>query len=638
MIAKRGSALLSAALLLLGLAPALRAQDPASQQQTTDQQDKDKPTPEKKAYSLLDQVIDEAGGLKLPENRVFIQISAADLLWDKDEARARVLFGEAGAGIADMLRRSDPNDRRSAMANRAASELRQQLVLTVAKHNGDFAYQLLQTMPASPAPPQGPGGGRSPNSQSTLEQSLVAAIAANDPKTALKNAQGWLDKGEYPASLSKVLSQLQSKDPDSANKLADQVAKKLSPEELLAKPDAVRLSLSLLRTGPRTDSKSTDAQSTGPGSDRYLAESGYRDVMSAAITAALRATPQPPSAQGRGTGGGFRGGPNAARGTPQTPPTEADIAQTNARMLLTGLQGLQSQIDQYLPEKSLALRQKISQMGMDNSQRTAFSQMAALMQQGTSDSLMAAAAAAPQGMQNRLYQQAAMKALDEGNADRAREIANQHFEGTAQANLLRQVELQQAVNAAPNKPDDIRQIINKAQNDDERLSLLLQFAANLQAQNPKMSLQLLDEARALVSKKATSYGQFEAQINVAQAYASIDPAKSFETLEPGINQINELLSAASILSGFEVNIFKDGELPLRGGGSLSGLVTKYGTELAALAKLDFEKAQSMSERFQLAEPRILARLTIIRGLLGVPQTDGPQGGFGSFNRGGGRRN
>src|SRR5262249_40779025 len=171
------------------------------------------------------------------------------------------------------------------------------------------------------------------------------------------------------------------------------------PEELLAKPDAVRLSLSLLRPGPRTDSKST-AQPTAPGSDRYLAESGYRDVMSAAITAALRATPQPSSAQGRGPGGGFRGGPPSPRGTPQTPPTEADIAQTNARMLLTGLQGLQSQIDQYLPEKSLALRQKISQMGMDNDQRNAFSQMASLMQQGTSDSLMAAAAAAPQGMQN----------------------------------------------------------------------------------------------------------------------------------------------------------------------------------------------------------------------------------------------
>ena len=178
-----------------------------------------------------------------------------------------------------------------------------------------------------------------------------------------------------------------------------------------------------------------------------------------------------------------------------------------------------------------------------------------------------------------------------------------------------------------------------ANTDDEKLSLLLQFAANLEAQNPKLSLQLLDEARALVSKKATSYGQFEAQINVAQAYATIDPAKSFETLEPGINQINELLSAASILSGFEVNIFKDGELPLRGGGSLSGLVTKYGSELAALAKLDFEKAQSMTERFQLAEPRILARLTVIRGVLGVPQTDGSsQGGFGGFNRGGGRRN
>lgn len=248
---------------------------------------------------------------------------------------------------------------------------------------------------------------------------------------------------------------------------------------------------------------------------------------------------------------------------------------------------------------------------------------------------MAAAAGAPQGMQNRLYQQAAMKALDEGNPDRAREIANQHFDGTALTNLLRTVDLQQAVRSAPSKPDDIRQTINKAQSDEERLSLLLQFANNLRIQNPKLSLQLLDEAKELVSRRATTYAQFEAQIDVAEAYAELDTAKSFETLEPGINQINELLSAAAILSGFEVNIFKDGELPLKGGGSLPALVMRYGTELAALAKEDFERAQSMTEKFQLAEPRILARMTIVRGVLGLPVADTGNNGFG---RGGNRRN
>jgi hypothetical protein len=296
-------------------------------------------------------------------------------------------------------------------------------------------------------------------------------------------------------------------------------------------------------------------------------------------------------------------------------------------MLLNGLQNMQQQIDKYLPERSLAVRQKLTQMGMDRDDRGAFGQMAALMQQGTSESLITAAASAPQGMRNRLYQQAAMKALDEGRPDRAREIANQHLEGTARTNMLHTLEQQQAVRAAPNKKDEIREAINRAQSDDERVSLLLQFAANLQS-DPKLALQLLDEARGLVTRRATSYRQFEAQVSVARAYETLDPARSFETLEPGIQQINELLSAAAILSGFEVNIFRDGELPLKGGGSLTGLVTRYGAELASLAKIDFEKAQLLTERFQLAEPRVLARLTMIRGLLGASTKDSASTDFG----------
>lgn len=636
MNAKNVAALVLALVLMLGFVPGSLAQDSSGQLQSTSEQDKDKDklTPEKKAFLLLDQVISEAGGLKLPENRIYIQISAGDLLWDRDEPRARGLFGEAGSGIAEMMRRTDSNDRRAANANRTAIELRQALVLTVARHNGEFAYQLLQAMPEQA--PAGPGVRRQ-DSQNSLEQSLVAAIAANDPKTALKNAQGWLDKGEYPASLSKVISQLQSKDAEAATKLTDQLVKKLQPEELLAKPDAVRLSLNLLRPGARAEKKSgASAQAVAGTSEPFLAESAFRDVMAATITAALRATPQPQNTQARGGPGGFRGRPNnPGAGAAAAPQSEADIQQANARMLLMGLQSLQPQIDKYLPERSLALRQKLTQMDMDNDQRGAFGQMANLMQQGTSESLMAAAASAPQQVQGRMYQQAAMKALDEGNPTRARDIANQHLEGTARTNMLHTLELQQAVRSAPNKMDDIRQTLNRAQSDDERISLLLQFAGNLQADNPKLALQLLDEARGLVTRRAGNYGQFEAQVNVAHAYAALDPARSFETLEPGINQINELLSAAAILSGFEVNVFKDGELPLQGGGSLTAIVMRYGAEMASLAKIDFEKAQSLTERFQLTEPRVLVRLTMVRGVLGVTTTDSANRGFG-FNTGGGQ--
>lgn len=631
------TALLIALAILLGYGPASRAQDSSSQTLSAAQTEKDKPTPEKKAVILLEQIVGEAAGLKLSENRIYIQISAGDLLWNLDEARARALFGEAGSGIAEMMRRNDPNDRRSGNANRTALELRQQLVITVARHNGELAYQLLQTLPAPPT--TGPGM-RQQDSQTALEQSLVAAIAANDPKTALKNAQGWLDKGEYPSSLPKVLSQLQTKDADMATKLSDQLVKKLQPEELLAKTDASRLTMTLLRPGPRPDKKSGDgSQAVAPNSDQFLAESAFRDVMGAAITAALKATPAPQNAAGRGGQFGFRGRPNnPGGGAAVAPPTEADIAQSNARMLLMGLQGLQPRIDQYLPERSLAVRQKITELGLGNDPRGAFGQMATLIQQGTSDTLMTAAATAPQGIQNRLYQQAAQKAVDEGKPDRAREIANQHLEGTARDNLLRTVELRQAIgSASPNKMDDIRRTLASARSDDERVSLYLQFANTLQSDSPKLALQLLDEARGLVSRRATNYGQFEAQLNVAHAFAALDPSRSFETMEPGINQLNELLSAAAMLSGFEVNIFKEGELPLQNGGSLTGMVMRYGTELASLAKVDFEKAQMMTDKFLLPEPRILAKLTMVRGVLGVTSIDSANNGSGG--RGGqfGRR-
>ncbi len=60
-----------------------------------EQQQKEKAEKEKKAYALLEQVVDEAQLLKLPENRVRVQIGAADLFWERNEGRARTLFALA---------------------------------------------------------------------------------------------------------------------------------------------------------------------------------------------------------------------------------------------------------------------------------------------------------------------------------------------------------------------------------------------------------------------------------------------------------------------------------------------------------------------------------------------------------------
>ncbi len=236
-------------------------------------------------------------------------------------------------------------------------------------------------------------------------------------------------------------------------------------------------------------------------------------------------------------------------------------------------------------------------------------------------------------MQSRLYQQAAIKALDEGNADRARQIASDHLEGTTRDRVLQQVEFRQiSEKTEATTLDELRQTLASLHSDEERVNLLIQLSFSSREKNPKLAVQLLDQAKQLTNRKAVNYQQFEQQLRIADAFRELEPTRSFEVLEPGITQLNDLLSAAATLSGFEVNVFKEGELPLDARNNLSSMVSRYGQALGVLAKIDFDRAQTLANRFQLTEPRILARLSIVQGLLGNQPRDQ---GVNTYLRGGG---
>src|SRR5215216_2046089 len=97
------------------------AQDQPTQQPTTEELEKQKAEREKNAYRLLEQVIDEAQSLKLTENRVRVQINAADMLWDQNQARARSLFSMAAEGVAELARTQANAVRRFQPGNSGAS-------------------------------------------------------------------------------------------------------------------------------------------------------------------------------------------------------------------------------------------------------------------------------------------------------------------------------------------------------------------------------------------------------------------------------------------------------------------------------------------------------------------------------------
>jgi hypothetical protein len=615
--------------LMLGAASFVTAQEDPNLTPAEDQQQKEKAEKEKKAYTLLEQVVDEAQLLRLPENRVRVQIGGADLLWEHNEGRARTLFGLAAEGVAEMMRNAStnpgPDERRSGNRGRSGSQLRQELVLAVARHDATLAYQLLATT-RPPTPPPGTGNSRF-DSEDNLEERLLTQVAQLDPRLALQNAEQMIDKGQYSRSLAQVLAQLQAKDKDAAAKLEDKLVKRLQSANILATLDAGTLALSLLRGGPRPAESSTALPPVSlSSSPQMLAPSTYASLLGNLIDAALKATPQPAGSQrtannfrgrrGRPGGGGGGSGQNNAI----TEPSPAELEQANARRLLSGLQMMLPQIDQYLPGRSQALRQKMTELGITDNSRGSMLQVAREMQQGTSEGLLAAASAAPQVMQSRIYQQAAFRALAEGNTERALQIANDHLEANARESVLRAVEFRQTSEKVDGRTmAEVRQTLAGLRSDDERIDLLVQLSGNARQSNPKLAVELLNEARQFTNQRANNYRQLEQQLRVAEAFRDLEPARSFEILEPGIAQLNELLTAAATLSGFEVNVFQDGELPLEGRNGLSNMVTRYGHVLGLLATTDFEQSQTLANRFQLSEPRIVARLSIVRSMLGKEQ-------------------
>jgi hypothetical protein len=426
-----------------------------------------------------------------------------------------------------------------------------------------------------------------------------------------------MDKGQFPRTLPEVINQLHKQDPEAATKLTDKTVKKLQSANLLTNNEAAFLIQQFLMGGPRPSESAPGATTSYSGRPAILDQGSYMELLGTVVDLALKATPATPVRR-PGQPGVRSGVTNVGPNAPQQP-TQAQMERNGANRFLASLQTALPLIDQYLPAKSAVVRQKLAEFGLPTNPPMNV-QYRALQGNATSDALIQAAATAPPQMQPRLYQQAAYKALEEGNPERARQIATEHLSDKAREILIQQVNFREMAQKDGGQLDEIRQTIARLQTDDEKINLIVQMAGDAEKVNPKLAAQLLEDAKQMTSRRATSYNHFSQQLRVARAFARIDPARSFEVLDPGISQLNELLAAAVVLNGFEINMFRDGEMMMQGEGGLGSMINRFGQELAVLARSDFERSETLAGRFQFAEPRIMTRLAIVQGLLDARQS------------------
>lgn len=586
------------------------AQSAATQEQTKTEQEEARKALEQKALSLLDEVVTDAQTLKLATNRIHIQIAAADLIWSRDEKRARPLFEKSIKDFFDLIAGIDNSDPYYYTLIQAPTQLYTEMLQVLVKHDPQMALDFLHHTHL-PQPPQTNPRYTEQSYELPMSLQIANQIAGKDPKLAEQIGMESLDKGFSP-NIVNLLTQLQEKDREGAAKLSSALIKKLLSENLLNNNEAAGVAINLLSMASRIDAHGSTANGKQPANPSPLIDAqAYRDLMEVVLSAALLS---PTSSN-----------PSDWR--------ERSISTT----LLFGLQGLMPEIEKIAPARAAALQRKLADLRKSLDPASRFWQdNQEVLQKGTVDDILGLASKVAPEVRDQLYQQAAWKALSQGDSERARQIVNDNVSNPiSRRQMLDEVERQITSKAvAEGKLEQARQGLARLRTNEERAMMLTQIANTLSVKgDKKVALQLLEEARTLVGNRAENYNQIQVQLQVARALAPLEPARSFEMLEAITGQLNELLSAAEVLNGFDQQYFKDGELIWQGT-SLSNTLSLVMNDLGQLAPADFDRAQDIAGRFQRTEARLMAQLSIATAVLSdKSQNNLPLGGRGiSFGR------
>src|SRR5258708_23627338 len=117
-------------------------------------------------------------------------------------------------------------------------------------------------------------------------------------------------------------------------------------------------------------------------------------------------------------------------------------------------------------------------------------------------------------MQSRLYQQAAQTPVEQGNSDRALQIANEHLDESGKNSIMQAVDFKRmATNAAPEKLNEIKQKLAALPSDSDRVKYLIDLSTAMQKDNPKLALRFLEDARNLVSRREFGVDRKSTRLN-----------------------------------------------------------------------------------------------------------------------------
>ena len=585
---------------------------------------------EKKAVALLEQVVGEIGLLKFPDNRALVLASAADLMWQRDEKRARQLFRQAADEIVQANNMPKDDSMPGFIGIFQNASPRKQILTTVAKYDAELALELLYaTRPpnvalalASYSPsPAAPAGQKAPKTAASimeegqnkfladdelrLEQSFSAQAADKDPAKAAKLLRESLAKNGVTSSVFQILNKINVKDNKLAVELAAEVGKKLLDSDFTKKDTERNVTISFLQ----------------------------QFYLNSAKTPAK---------------------PDAAKPIKIEEKLAKDLANKIADYLIALDEKKGSTnyfqfrqavpvLEKIVPERSQAIKQK--QAAIKKSMPENMAMFDDDMFSGgnpTPEKSIANAARMPAQMRGMMYKSAIEQAVREGGVEKARASLNQAPEGKERDDALAYLDSKVAESKIKDgKIDEARKIIDQLSSNKEKVERLVQMAIGFHAKNTKedkeAASQLMEEAKRLIDSTPQDEDAINDYLRVASGYAYIDPNVSFSMLDAFASQASEIVTAAALLAKYDKRnqSFKNGEMILaRGLPRVGNSIFQYGKELNLLAVADIDRLRNMTDRFQRDDARLLLKLYIVQAYFG--KKIGLEGGRGisSFGDGG----
>ncbi len=530
-----------------------------------------------KGVALLIEMDGLIAQIKSPLTRIKAQVQAAQLLWSSDEKRASKYFADATLGFREYLASLDPGSEKYPQQFQAITEVRFQIIGILTERDPDAALSFIY----SSKPPANPYQDRRFNSQQEglLELSIANRLVRTDPNRALQIARQTL-KTHYSVNLLSTVGLLRQKNPELAAQFANEIASKLINDNLLSRPEAASVVINLLnftQNSRRNAALNPDLKTT---QTPLLTDEQYRELLQKAVTEALSFS-RPPAG---------------------TYPPERDAALN----LLYGLRQFGPEINTAAVEKKLLELNPEGSRGLQNQN---------LIGNNSFDAALEVIEKAPADQREQLYLQLANREASNGDTVRARQmvndrVTNPHQRRQALANLDQQ-EMYRAISKG--KVEDALRMIGSLKTPRERARQLTRIAEQIGPGQKRLNaINFLEQAKGLLgsSVQAQDEDQMYALIEIARAFGKYEAKRSFEILDPLVDQVNDLCAAARTLEGFGPDYYEDDELSLQNGNTVAQVVARMSNTIGLLALMNFERARATSDRLTLPEVRLRVYLEI----------------------------